>query len=114
MLIAGIKTMPYKSEKIKIEFTENDKRIKLTPEQKEQIKKEYETSLISQRALAKKYKVNRKTIYNILHPEKYKEQLENNKINQHSKQYYQKERQKEYVKKYRHHKQELYLKGEIK
>ena len=63
--------MPYKSEKIKIEFTKHDKRIKLTDEQREQIKKEYMTGLISQRDLAKKYKVNRKTIYNIIHPEKY-------------------------------------------
>ena len=106
--------MPYKSEKIKIEFTENDKRIKLTPEQKEQIKKEYETSLISQRALAEKYKVDKKTIYNILHPEKYQEKLEQYKQEKHSKQYYNKEKQKDYVKKYRHHKQDLYLKGEIK
>ena len=31
--------MPYKSEKIKIDHTEHDKRIKLTDEQKENIKK---------------------------------------------------------------------------
>ena len=106
--------MPYKSEKIKIEFTKNDKRMKLTDEQREEIKKEYETSLISQRALAEKYKVDRKTIYNILHPEKYQAKLEQYKQEKHSKQYYNKEKQKDYVKKYRHHKQDLYLKGEIK
>lgn len=105
--------MPYKSEKIKIEFTEKDKRIKLTDEQRENIKKEYETSLISQRALARKYKVDKKTIYNIIHPLKYQEQLENNKINQHSKQYYNKEKHKDYIKKHRRYKQELYLNGEI-
>lgn len=106
--------MPYKSEKIKIEFTNNDKRIKLTDVQRENIKKDYATGLISQRGLAEKYKVDRKTIYNILHPEKYQEQLENNKINQHSKQYYNKEKHKDYIKNHRRYKQELYLKGEIK
>lgn len=106
--------MPYKSEKIKIEFTEKDKRIKLTDEQREKIKTEYSTGIPSQRDLAKKYNVSRKTIYNILHPDKYKEQLEEYKINEHSKQYYQKEKQREYIKKYRRKKQEMFLKGEIK
>lgn len=105
--------MPYKSEKIKIEFTKHDNRIKLTDEQRTNILKDYSTGLFSQRELAKKYKVDRKTIYNIIYPEKYQEQLEKNKINQHSKQYYSKEKQKEYIKKYRHHKQDLFLNGEI-
>ena len=105
--------MPYKSEKIKIEFTKDDKRIKLTDEQREKIKKDYSTGLISQRDLAKKYKVDKKTIYNILHPDKYQETLERYKEENHSKQYYQKEKQREYIKTYRHHKQELYVKGEI-
>jgi len=48
-----------------------------------------------------------------LHPERYQEQLEKNKIEEHSKQYYSKEKHGEYMKKYRRHKQDLYLKGEI-
>jgi DNA-binding XRE family transcriptional regulator len=106
--------MPYKSEKIKIEFTEKDKRIKLTDEQREKIKKDYSTGLISQRDLAKKYKVDRKTIYNILHEDKYQEQLERYKEEKHSKQYYNKEKHKDYIKTHRRYKQELYVKGEIK
>jgi DNA-binding XRE family transcriptional regulator len=105
--------MPYKSEQIKIEFSQFDKRIKLTDEQKEKIREEYATGLISQRNLAKKYKVNRKTIFNIIHPKKYQAQLEKYKLNQHSKQYYQKEKHKEYIKKHRRYKQELYINGEI-
>ena len=105
--------MPYKSEQIKIEFSQFDKRIKLTDEQKEKIREEYATGLISQRNLAKKYKVNRKTIFNVIHPKKYQEQLEKYKLNQHSKQYYQKEKHKEYIKKHRRYKQKLYINGEI-
>jgi len=100
--------MPYKSEKINIAFTEYDKRIRLTEEQKEAIRKEYATGLISHRGLAEKYKVNRKTIYNILNPDKYKAQLERNKEINHSKQYYNKDKHKEYIKQHRHYKQKLY------
>lgn len=106
--------MPYKSEKIIIDHTINDKRIKLTDEQKEKIKEEYATSLISQRALAKKYNVNRKTIYNILHPDKYQAQLDANKEEKHSVKYYNKEKHKEYIKKHRRYKQNLYVNGIIK
>ena len=91
--------MPFKSEKIKIEFTKNDKRIKLTDAQRENIKKEWATGLISQRSLARKYRVDRKTITNILFPEKYQAQLVRYKEEKHSKQYYSKEKHKEYIKK---------------
>ena len=106
--------MPYKSEKIIIDHTENDKRIKLTEEQRENIKKEYSTGLISQRSLAEKYNVDRKTIYNILHPDKYQETLERYKEEKHSKKYYVKEKQRDYIKKYRRRKQKLYKEGIIK
>lgn len=105
--------MPYKSEKIKIEFTEKDRRIKLTDKQRKKIKQEYATGLISQRDLAKKYNVSRKTIYNILHYEKYLKQLEEYKREQHSKKYYKKELHKEYIKKHRRYKQDLYVNKEI-
>lgn len=105
--------MPYKSEKIRIEFTEHDKRIKLTTEQKELIRKEYQTGLISQRGLAKKYNVSKKTIFNVVNPEKYLRQLEKNREENHSKAYYKKDKQREYVKEHRRYKQDLYKKGEI-
>lgn len=105
--------MPFKSEKIIIDHTENDKRIKLTDEQREKIREEYSTGLISHRNLAKKYNVNRKTIYNILHPNKYQEQLEKNKEEKHSQKYYDKEKHKEYIKEHRRYKQALYVNGII-
>jgi len=46
--------MPFKSEKIKIEFSQHDKRIKLTDEERKKVIEDYSTGLISQRDLAKK------------------------------------------------------------
>ena len=46
--------MPYKSEKIKLP-KEHDRRIKLTDEQREEIREKYSTGLYSQRALAREY-----------------------------------------------------------
>jgi hypothetical protein len=101
--------MPYKSEKIKIEHTQHDKRIRLSEAQKQAIKKEYATGLATHRSLAEKYRVDRKTIYNILNHDKYLKQLEDNKINKHSQKYYNKDKHKDYIKTHRQYKQKLYV-----
>ena len=46
--------MPYKSGKIKLS-REQDRRIKLSPTQREEIREKYATGLYSQRALAREY-----------------------------------------------------------
>ena len=61
--------MPYKSEKIKLS-REQDRRIKLNAEQREEIKHKYSTGLYSQRQLAKEYNVSRRLITFIIDPEK--------------------------------------------
>ena len=61
--------MPYKSEKIKLS-KEQDRRVKLLDEQKEEIKYKYELGNFSQRALAREYNVSRRLISFILFPEK--------------------------------------------
>lgn len=101
--------MPYKSEKIIIAHTKHDKRIKLTNEQRELIRKEYATGLATHRSLAEKYKVDKKTIYNILNAEKYLQQLERYKQEQHSKKYYEKQKHRNYIKTHRQYKQKLYV-----
>ena len=104
--------MPYKSEKIKIEGTKYDRRTKLTKEEKKEI---YENALgLSQRALASKYGVSRRTIQFILDPEKLKENLKRRKERGGSKKYYNKEEWAETMKDHRKHKQSLYKKGLIK
>lgn len=104
--------MPYKSEKIKIEGTKFDKRVKLTPEDKKDI---FENALgLSQRELAKMYGVSRRTIQFILDPQKL---VENKKRRQERggwRQYYDRENQTATMREHRRYKQELKLKGEIK
>ena len=103
--------MPYKSEKIKIEGTKHDKRIKLTKEQKKAI---HANKLgLSQRKLAEMYKVSRRTIQFILDPEKLEENKKRRAERGGSKQYYKKEDNTKAIKKTRRHKQILFLAGEI-
>lgn len=54
--------MPYKSEKIRIAGTQYDRRIKLTPDQKEYIKWLREKRLISYSKLAKIFGVSKRLI----------------------------------------------------
>lgn len=104
--------MPFKSEKIKIQGTKHDRRRKLTKEDKEEI---YANPLgLSQRVLAAKYGVSRRTIQFVLDPEKLKENIKRRKERGGSKQYYNREKCSETIKEHRRYKQNLKLKGEIK
>ena len=60
--------MPYKSEKIKLSETQ-DRRRKLTGEQKVEIKELYETGFHSLNSLAKQFGVSKKSILLIVNPE---------------------------------------------
>lgn len=53
--------MPYKSEKIKLP-KELDRRVKLTDQQREEIKELYGTGCYSLNGLAKQYGVSKKTV----------------------------------------------------
>lgn len=103
--------MPYKFDKIPINDENNDKRVKLTAEDREQVRADYETGMFSQRALAKKYGVSRRLITFILSPEK--EALARQQFLERQKdgRYYSKEKQREYMKNHRDHKKDLYNKG---
>lgn len=81
---------------------ENDKRIKLSLEDKEYIVKLYKTGNYSHRKLASMYGVSRRLIQFCLGSPR---QKVDNKL------YYDKEKHKEYMKKYREHKGELYKQG---
>lgn len=106
--------MPYKSEKIKLNETQ-DRRKKLTELQREEIRNKYATGLYSQRTLAKEYNVSRRLITFILDDEKQKrnaELLKERKLDGRYKPT--KEEWAKTVREYRRYKQELYLKGELK
>lgn len=104
--------MPYKSEKIKLKGLQ-DRRKRLTDEQRELVKELYETGYYSLNDLAKRFSVSKKTILLIV----------NNNSAEKAKQYRKEhwrewrptnDEHKESIKKTRRYKQELYKKGELK
>lgn len=100
--------MPYKCEKIvKLAGTSKDRRRKLSDEQKDEIAALKGT--ISQRECAKRYGVSRRTIQFLWDPDKHKRNLQCRQERGGSKQYYNKEKQKQYMKRHRHYKQDLFL-----
>ncbi len=103
--------MPYKSEKIKLP-KKYDRRIKLEDYERKKIKELY--GKISQRKLAKMFNVSRRLIIFIGDPEKHKHNLQLRKETGGSKQYYNKEKNKIYMRNHRRYKQGLYLKGVLK
>ena len=103
--------MSYKSEKIKIAGTKHDRRVKLTPEQRQEIY--LNVSNHSQRALAKMYGVSRRTIQFILDPEKLKGNRERREERGGWAQYYDREKHAATIKEHRRYKQDLKIKGEI-
>ena len=102
--------MPYKHIEYKIP-RDKDRRVKLTEEEREQIREWY--GKISQRKLAKIFNVSRRLITFIGCPEKYKRNLEQREARGGSKIYYDRAKHTKAMKKHRKYKQELYLKGEV-
>ena len=107
--------MPYKSEKIKIANTEYDRRIKLTEEQKKEIREKYATGTVGHRPLAKEYGVSRSLIRYVVDEEKYEKSKayfrERRKDGRYNKS---KEENNKIMKERRKYKQKLYLEGKIR
>lgn len=104
--------MPYKSEKIKLN-EKQDRRKRLTEEQRKEIRELYGTGLYSLNGLAKRYEVSKKTILLIVNENSAE------KAKQYRKEHWKEwqrvgEKHNEAIKKTRRYKQELYLKGELK
>ena len=103
--------MPYKSETIKLSETQ-DRRRKLTDDQKEEIKRIYKSGVCGQRPLAKQFGVSRSLIQIIVNPNI--AEAKKRRIKEHWRDYRPtKEEWAETMKEHRHYKQELYLKGEL-
>lgn len=103
--------MPYKSEKIKLKETQ-DRRKRLTTEQRKEIEELYATGLYSLNGLAKEYNVSKKTILLIVNKESAERAKEYRK--EHWKEWQRKGKEHaEAIKRTRKYKQELYLKGEL-
>lgn len=104
--------MPYKSEKIKLRGLQ-DRRKKLTDEQREVIKELYGTGCYSLNGLAKEFNVSKKSILLIVNEESAEKAKQYRK--EHWKEWQRKgEEHNEAIKKTRKYKQSLMLKGELK
>lgn len=104
--------MPYKSEKIQLKGLQ-DRRKRLTDEQRSEIKKLYGTGFYSLNDLAKRFNVSKKTILLIVNSDSAE------KAKQYRKEHWKDwqrvgEEHNKAIKNTRKYKQELYLKGELK
>jgi hypothetical protein len=89
----------------------NDRRIKLTDEQKDEIKSLGDNH--SQRELARMYGVSRRLIQFIIYPEKLEENKKRRAERGGSAVYYDKEKHRQSMKEHRDYKKSLIEKGEI-
>lgn len=105
--------MPFKSDNIPINNEKLDRRVKLTVEQKEEIKALYETGNYSLRKLGAMYKVDKRTIQFIVSPEKLERAKQQYKERRKDGRYYNKDAHKEAMKAHRGYKYGLYKNGEI-
>lgn len=103
--------MPSKFEKIPINNKEHDKRVKLTDEDRKNIREEYAGGGISQNGLAKKYGVSKRLIQFIINPEKAAIAKQQYAERRKDGRYYDKDKHKEHMKKHRDYKKELHEKG---
>lgn len=96
----------YKSEKehmkIPLEYKRNTK---LFTEDKDEIRKLYAMGTFSHRELAEMYNVSKKTIYYILHPDKYQENLKYSV--KYNREHYDKDIHREYMRTTRKYRKEL-------
>jgi DeoR/GlpR family transcriptional regulator of sugar metabolism len=105
--------MPYLSQKIKIEKTIFDRRIKLTLEDKELINWLREEEQISYQKLANQFNVSKRTIIFICKPETLEASKKARLLRGGSRIYYDKDNNRETIKEHRQYKQNLKLKGLI-
>lgn len=105
--------MPYISTKIPIAGTKYDRRIKLTLEDKEEIRELYKLSEWSQRKLAKQYKVSKRLIQFVLNPQRLVENKKRRAERGGTKQYYNKDAWRKVMREHRRYKHKLYTEGKI-
>ena len=104
--------MPYKSEKIKLKGLQ-DRRKRLTDEQRKEIKRLYGTGFYSLNDLAKRFNVSKKSVLLIVNKDSAERARQYRK--DHWKEWQRKgEEHNEAIKKTRKHKHELYKHGELK
>ncbi len=98
--------MPYKTDKLSIKDPFLDRRVKLLPCEKDEIKKLHKEGA-SIHSLARSYDVCRRTIGFIVYPERKKRDLELRRDRGGSMAYYKKEKHAAYMRGHRKHKQKV-------
>ena len=106
--------MPYVSEKIRITGTSLDRRVKLTQEQREELRHLREFEGWPYNMLAKKYNVSKNLAIFVCNPEVEARNRENFKKLRSDGRYYNKEKNTEAIRKTRNYKQQLYKEGVLK
>ncbi|MFQ3543551.1 hypothetical protein Q7A53_05650 [Halobacillus rhizosphaerae] len=105
--------MPHKYDSTPINNKAHDKRVKLTETDVESIKNDYENGA-SIHSLSKKYNVSRRTIQFKLFPEREEHAKKLYAERRKDQRYYSKDKHRDYIKKHRQHKKELYENGTLK
>lgn len=105
--------MPYKSERIKIEGTQYDRRVKLSPDKKEYVRWLREEEKLSYNKLAKMFNVSKRLIQFVCNPEIEKKAKERFKELRKDGRYYDRQAHNESMQSMRKYKQELYLANKI-
>lgn len=100
------------ADRLHIAGTKNDKRVKISPEMREQILEE--EGVLSQRVTARKYGISRKMVIYIWYPERLEHAKKLFAERQKDGRYYDRRKHNEAVKDLRKRKMEMYKKGELK
>lgn len=104
--------MPYKSDSLYIAHTKHDRRIKLSEDDKKEIRLLSKSGL-SQRVLARRFEVSRRLIQFIINPECQEENLKRRKERGGWSVYYSTEKHRQYIKNHRRYKHKLYVDKEL-
>lgn len=105
--------MPRKSDLLPINDRTLDKRIKLTDAQRVEIKNRYQVNVVSAQKLADEYKVSKRLIQFIVDPSKHEENLKRREERGGTMHYYDREKNKNYMKKHRDYKKQLFEEGKL-
>jgi hypothetical protein len=106
--------MPYKSERILIERTDFDRRIKLTEEDRAQIKEIRENTGQSYGSIAKEFGVSKRLIIFICNPDVAEQNRQAHKERRKDGRYYDRDKWRDAMKEHRNYKQKLFIAGKIK
>ena len=90
-----------------------DRRVRLSDEEKKEIREAYATGGTSYNKLATEFGVSKRTIYWVVNPDKQRENYELRKARGGSKQYYEKDKHTQSMRNHREYKNELLKEGKL-